>query len=71
MEAALLMRDLSNAVFIRENTAVALDYGYYKASSKEFPEDGCTVVFCDMGGCSTTITVVHYTNVLLRSLHEM
>ena len=65
------MRDLSNAVFIRENTAVALDYGYYKAVSKEFPDDGHTVVFCDMGGYTTTLTVVHFTNVLLQSSNQV
>lgn len=54
---------MGEAAFIRESTAVALDYGYYKAMRKEFPDEGKTVLFCDMGAYSTTITVVHFTNV--------
>lgn len=54
---------MGEAVFIRENVAVALDYGHYKAMQKEFPEGGSTVLFCDMGAYSTTITVVVFTNV--------
>ena len=63
LATALNMRNLGNAVCLRENVAVALDYGYYKAMSNEFPDTGSTVIFCDMGGMTTTITVVHFTNV--------
>lgn len=57
------LRDMGEAAFIRENVAVALDYGHYKAMQKEFPEGGSTVLFCDMGAYSTTVTVVVFTNV--------
>ena len=50
--------------------AVALDYGYYKATRKEFPEEGSVVLFCDMGKYATTVTVVCFTNVrLVRPSH--
>lgn len=67
---ALAMSDLTDASFIQENLAVALDYGYYKATRKEFPEEGSVVLFCDMGKYATTVTVVRFTNVrLVRPSH--
>lgn len=60
---ALAIGKLGAVSFIRENVAVALEYGYYKAMRKEFPAQGFTVLFCDMGMCCTTLTIVQYFNV--------
>ena len=49
MATALAMSELTDASFIQENLAVALDYGYYKGMRKEFSEAGSVVLFCDMG----------------------
>ena len=43
--------------------AVALDYGYFKAQHREFPEGGYVVLFCDMGEYCTTLSLVRFTNV--------
>ena len=60
------LSNLTNVAFIRENVAVALDYGYYGSLQGRFPEEGSTVLFCDMGSLSTTLTVAYFTNVSLE-----
>ena len=50
--------------FLRESIAVALDYGYFKAENREFPAQGSTILFCDMGSHCTTVTIVRFFNVL-------
>jgi molecular chaperone DnaK (HSP70) len=62
------MSNLGEVGFLRENVAVALDYGYYKAQRGEFPESGTTVLFCDVGAYCSTLSVVRYTNVLFLSI---
>lgn len=42
---------------------MALDYGYCKAENHEFPVQGSTILFCDMGSHCTTVTIVRFFNV--------
>ena len=63
LQAAMSLRNMGDAAFIRENVAVALDYGWHTAIRGGFPAEGRTVLFCDMGGMARTISVVHFTNV--------
>ena len=53
------MSELGSVAFIPETVAVALDYGYFKAQHREFPEGG----YCDMGEYCTTLSLVRFTNV--------
>ena len=50
--------------------AIALDYGYYISLQGGFPTEGKTVLFCDMGCIACTVTVVHYTNVVIVLLQN-
>ena len=59
------LSNMTNVAFIRENVAVALDFGYYESLQGRFPEEGSTVLFCDMGAFSTTLTVVYFKNVCI------
>ena len=68
LELALSLSQLGQAVFIPEGIAIALDYGYVKATKNQFPEEGKVILFCDMGELATTVTIVRYTNVFLAIL---
>ena len=63
LEVALSLAHLGQASFLRESIAVALDYGYCKAENHEFPAQGSTILFCDMGSHCTTVTIVRFFNV--------
>lgn len=50
-------------MFIRENVAVAVSYGYSNNRMKEFESKPETVLFVDMGCKYTTATLVDYKQV--------
>lgn len=52
-------------MFLRENVAVATEYGYYRNKENEFTTPR-VVVFADMGCEAATLTAVEYSQVVLR-----
>lgn len=65
MQLALDCKNLGEAVFLRENVAVATEYGYYRNKENEFTTPR-VVVFADMGCEAATLTAVEYSQVALR-----
>ena len=65
MQLALDCKNLGEAVFLRENVAVATEYGYYRNKENEFTTPR-VVVFADMGCEAATLTAVEYSQVVLR-----
>lgn len=59
---ALDLKGLGDAVFLQENVAVAVEFGYYRNAEGEF-KDAQLVVFADMGCEAATLTAVEYTTV--------
>ena len=54
-------------MFIRENVAVAVSYGYSNNRTREFENKPETVLFVDMGCKYTTATLVDYKQVGVES----
>lgn len=59
---ALDLKGLGEAVFLQENVAVAVEFGYYRNLEGEFKESQL-VVFADMGCEAATLTAVEYSTV--------
>ena len=62
MQLALDLKGLGEAVFLQENVAVAVEFGYYRNTDNMFATRQL-VVFADMGCEAATLTAVEYTTV--------
>lgn len=55
-------RNLCDAVYIQDDVAIAVEYGYGRNDAGD-PAEGHTVMFVNMGYKFTSITVVNYLKV--------
>ncbi|KAK8826802.1 hypothetical protein WA556_004391, partial [Blastocystis sp. ATCC 50177/Nand II] len=60
IQMALDCKNLGEACFVRDNVAVAVDYGYNGNRVGNFDSQSRVVLFVDMGSVATTCTVVRY-----------
>ena len=65
---ALDCKNFGEAIYLRDNIAVAVDYGYFRNADHAFDSSPLTVLFMDMSATATTLTIVEYTKVLFMTL---
>lgn len=60
---AMDCKNFGEAVYIRDNIAVAIDYGYFRNADHAFDVSPLKVLFIDMSATATTLTLVEYSKV--------
>ena len=67
---ALDCKNLGEACFVRDNVAIAVEYGYHCNRDGDFDTQSRVVLFVEMGTVATTCSLVRYEKVSLPCIPE-
>ena len=67
---ALDCKNLGEACFVRDNVAIAVEYGYHCNRDGDFAAQSRVVLFVEMGTVATTCTLVRYKKVSISHSPE-